>query len=110
MDKLRISFDLDENMITQSGAKELYIIITDPDGKIIAMDEQGSENSIPGGRTKTFTQRLEVNYIQNKKQTVSFDWKQGSQFSTGNYKIEVYNNGFKVGEAYRPLRKAGLFG
>ncbi|MFN8246060.1 MAG: hypothetical protein U0T56_06750 [Ferruginibacter sp.] len=111
VDKLRISFDLDENMITQSGAKELYIIITDPDGKIIAMDEQGSGKfNTREGEQKTFTQRLEVNYIQNKRQTVSFDWKQGSQFSTGNYKIEVYNNGFKVGEAYRPLRKAGLFG
>ena len=27
----------------------------------------------------------------------------------GNYKIEVYNNGFKVGEANRPLKKGGLF-
>ena len=33
-------FDLDENMITQSGAKNCISSSTDPDGKIIAMDEQ----------------------------------------------------------------------
>lgn len=111
VDKLRISFDLDENMITQSGTKELFIIITDPEGKVISVEEQGSGRfSTRDGEQKVFTQRMEVNYIQNKRQTVSFDWKQGTQFSTGNYKIEVYNNGFKVGEAYRPLKKAGLFG
>jgi DNA repair exonuclease SbcCD ATPase subunit len=32
VDKLRITFDIDENMITPSGTKELYIIITAPDG------------------------------------------------------------------------------
>ena len=111
VDKLRISFDLDENMITPSGTKELYIVITAPDGKPITVEELGSGKfSTRDGEERVFTQRLEVNYIQNKRQTISFDWKQPSNFSTGNYKIEVYNNGFKVGEGYRPLKKGGLFG
>jgi len=110
VDKLRISFDLDENMITQSGQKELYIVITGPDGNAIALDEQGSGKfNTRDGEEKTFTQKLDINYIQNKKQTVSFDWKQNANFESGNYKIEVYNNGFKVGEGTRPLKKGGLF-
>jgi hypothetical protein len=40
---------------------------------------------------------------------VTFDWKSNTDFSAGNYKIEVFNNGFKVGEATRPLKKGGLF-
>ncbi len=110
VDKLRISFDLDENMITQSGQKELYIVITGPDGNPVALEEQGSGKfSTREGEEKTFTQKIDVNYTQNKRQTVSFDWKQNSNFETGNYKIEVYNNGFKVGEGVRPLKKGGLF-
>ncbi len=110
VDKLRISFDLDENMITQSGQKELYIVITGPDGNPIALEEQGSGKfSTREGEEKTYTQKLDVNYTQNKRQTVSFDWKQNANFGTGNYKIEVYNNGFKVGEGIRPLKKGGLF-
>ncbi len=110
VDKLRITFDLDENMIAQSGAKELYVIITSPDGTPIAVDALGSGKfNTRDGQEKVFTQKVDINYVQNKKQTVSFDWKQNSNFATGNYKIEVYNNGFKIGEAYRPLKKGGLF-
>lgn len=110
VDKLRISFDLDENMITQSGQKELYIVITGPDGNPIAINEQGSGKfNTRDGQEKIYTQKLDINYIQNKRQTISFDWKQGNSFDIGNYKIEVYNNGFKVGEGVRPLKKGGLF-
>jgi cell division protein FtsL len=110
VDKLRISFDLDENMIAQSGEKEIYVCITGPDGSPIAVQALGSGVfSTKDGAEKPYTQKLGVNYTQNKRQTVSFDWKSNADFATGNYKIEVYNNGFKVGEAYKPLKKGGLF-
>jgi myosin heavy subunit len=110
VDKLRISFDLDENMVTPSGTKELYVCITAPDGTPVAVDALGSGTfSTRDGVQKIFTQKLDVNYTQSKKQNVTFYWTQNSTFLTGNYKIEVFNNGFKVGEAYRPLKKGGLF-
>lgn len=110
VDKLRVSFELDENMIAPSGNKEIYVVITSPDGKPIAVEALGSGIfNTREGEEKIYTQKLDVPYEQNKKQTVSFDWKQNTDFSTGNYKIEVYNNGFKVGEANRPLKKGGLF-
>lgn len=110
VDKLRISFDLDENMITKSGTKEVFVCITDPGGNPIAVQALGSGTfNERGGVEKPYTQKLEVNYTQSKKQTVSFDWKQNSNFDRGNYKIEVYNNGFKVGEGYKELKKGGLF-
>jgi hypothetical protein len=110
VDKLRISFELDENMIAQPGAKEIYVVITAPDGSPVAVEALGSGKfNTREGQEKIYTQKLDVNYVQNKKQTVTFDWKQNKEFTTGNYKIEVYNNGFKVGEAYKPLKKGGLF-
>jgi hypothetical protein len=111
VDKFRISFDLDENMITESGNKELYICVTGPDGNPVNLDREGGGTfSTRSGQELPYTQRIDVNYIQNKKQTVSFEWKPtNTNFSKGNYKIEVYNNGFKVGEGYKDLRKGGLF-
>jgi hypothetical protein len=110
VDKLRISFDLNENMIAQSGTKEIFVCITAPDGTPVAVEALGSGTfSTRDGQQKFYTQKLDVDYKQNKKQNVSFDWKQNTNFSTGNYKIEVFNNGFKVGEASRPLKKGGLF-
>ena len=111
VDKLRISFDLDENLIAQSGKKDIYICITSPDGTPVAVEALGSGKfTTREGQDKIYTQKIEVNYTQNKSQNISFDWKQNSNFIIGNYKIEVYNNGFKVGEAYKPLKKGGIFG
>jgi hypothetical protein len=111
VDKLRISFDLDENMIAKSGTKEVYVCITAPDGTPVAVEALGSGKfSDRTGTEIPYTQKIEVNYTQNKRQSVSVDWKQNSDFLKGSYKIEVYNNGFKVGESYKELKKAGLFG
>ena len=46
---------------------------------------------------------------QGKASQVSFDWKQAAAFQMGNYKIEIYNNGFKIGEGVTSLKKGGLF-
>ncbi len=110
VDKLRISFDLDENMLTESGNKEVYVCLFSPDGTPIAVQALGSGTfDLRSGEEKTYTQKIEVSYTQNRKQTVSFDWRQNANFEIGNYKIEVYNNGFKVGDGYRALKKGGLF-
>lgn len=111
VDKVRISFDLDENRIATSGAKDLYILVTAPDGKPISVEALGSGTfTTREGEQKTFTQKINVNYAQGQKQRVSFDWKQNSPYVTGDYKIEVFHNGFKIGEGIRHFKKGGLFG
>jgi hypothetical protein len=111
IDKLRISFDLNQNMITKSGEKDVYVCITSPDGQPVAVQALGSGTFTErSGTNKVYTQKLVVNYNQAQRQTVSFDWKQNSDFQRGDYKIEVYNNGFKVGESVKTLKKGGLFG
>lgn len=111
VDKLRITFDLDENRIASSGSKELYISITAPDGTPVAVEALGSGKfSTRDGLEKFFTHKVEINYTQGQKQTVSFDWKQNTNFATGNYKIEVFHNGFKIGEGVGTFKKGGLFG
>jgi hypothetical protein len=111
VNKLRISFDLDENLITQSGNKTLYVSITGPDGKAISEEDLGSGSfNTRDGQQIAFTQKMDISYVQDKKQTVSFDWKQNGKFSIGDYKIAVYNNGFKIGEGVAHLKKGGLFG
>ncbi len=110
VDKLRISFDIDENRVAQSGTKNIYVCITAPDGTPLAMEEMGSGKfNTREGQEKFYTQKVDVNYTQGQRQTLSIDWKQNSSFLTGNYKIEVYNNGFKIGEGIRSLKKGGWF-
>ncbi len=110
VDKLRISFDIDENRVAQSGSKNLYVLITDPSGKPLAVEAFGSGRfRTRDGKELYYTQKVDINYTQGQRQTISIDWKQNSDFTIGDYKIEVYNNGFKIGEGVRSLKKGGLF-
>ena len=111
VDKLRISFDIDENRITQTGPKDIYICITSPDGNPVTVEALGSGKfKIRDGSEIPFTEKVQINYIQGQKQPVTVEWSQNSNFQTGNYKIEIYNNGFKIGEGVRSFKKGGLFG
>ncbi len=109
-DMLRVSFDLDENRIAPSGEKELYVVVTSPDGKPITIPTSGSgEFQTRDDGSKVFTSKVDVNYEQGKRIPVSFDWKQDNHYQTGNYKIEIYHNGYKIGEGTKSLKKGGLF-
>lgn len=110
VDKLRISFDIDENRVAQSGPKNLFVCITGPDGRQLAAEALGSGKfSTRDGEQKLYTQKIDLNYTQGQRQTLSIDWKQNTNFSIGDYKIEVYNNGFKIGEGIGSLKKGGWF-
>ncbi len=111
VDKLRIGFDLDANRITQTGKKQIYVCITAPDGSPVTVEALGSGkmNTKEEGE-KFFTTTLDVDYTQGQKKYVNFDWKQNSDFIKGDYKVEVYQNGFKVGEGKVSLKKSTFLG
>lgn len=111
VDKLRITFDIDENRITRTGQQDIYVCITAPDGTPVAVDALGSGTfTLRDGTQKQFTKKVQINYVQGQKQTVTVEWTQNSAFQTGNYKIEIYNNGFEIGQGVRTFKKGGLFG
>jgi peptidoglycan hydrolase CwlO-like protein len=105
-DLMRIGFDIDENRIAASGTKEVYVIVTAPDGNVITNGETFTTRE-EGDRK--YTSKVTVNYEQGKRIPVSFDWKKGDKYQTGEYKIEIFNNGFKIGEGRKALKKGGLF-
>lgn len=106
-DLFTISCILDENRVTPSGKKTLYVCVSDPDG-----NPSGTEGTFTTreGDVKSYSNRVEINYEQGKSSVVSFNWKPGDKFKTGDYKIEIYNNGFKIGEGHKTLKKGGFLG
>lgn len=109
VDKLVISFDVD-NRIAQSGQTDVFVCITSPDGKAVSVPALGSGTFTTREEgDKVFTAKVPVDIESGKKKPVQFAWKQNSDFQKGNYKIEIYHNGFKIGEGTRELKKGGLF-
>lgn len=106
-DLLRVTFKLDENRIAPSGQKELYVCVSNPDGTPMSKGESVMTRE---DGDKKYTDKVTVNYEQGKSTPVSFDWKNNqSKFQTGSYKVEIYQNGYKIGEGNTTLKKGGLF-
>src|SRR5665647_288088 len=107
--KLVISFDVN-NRIAQPGTTDVFVVVTGPDGKPI------SEQSLNSGTfttredgDKAFTAKLPVDIETAKKKNVQFAFTPGNNFQEGNYTIQIYQNGFLIGEGARELKKGGLF-
>lgn len=109
VDKLKISFDVD-NRIAQAGTTDVYVLVLGPDGKPIATDalHSGTFTTREEG-DKSFTAKLPVELQAAKRTSVQFQFAPGN-FQQGNYTILIYQNGFKIGEGTRELKKGGLFG
>jgi hypothetical protein len=110
VDKLIISFDV-SNRIAQTGQTDVYVCITGPDGKPISVPALGSGTfTSRDDGDKVFTAKVPVEIEAGKTKSVQFAWKQNTAFEKGAYKIEIYHNGFKIGEGTRELKKGGIFG
>jgi uncharacterized protein YoxC len=108
VDKLVVSFDV-ENRIAKSGPADMFVMVTAPDGKVISGESTGGGTlTTRGDGDKTYTSKMTVNYEQGTRQNVQLPLYQ-EKFLTGDYKIQIYHNGFKIGEGIRTLKKGGLF-
>jgi len=107
-DLMRVSFDLDENRVAPTGKKDLYVVVTAPDGTPIS---QGDVVPTKEEGDKKYTSKVTVDYEQGKRTPISFDWKpdNNATYQKGDYKIEIYQNGYKIGEGVKSLKKGGLF-
>jgi len=110
VDKLVIAFDVN-NRIAQTGQTDVYVCITGPDGKPISVPALGSGTFTSRDEgDKVYTAKVPVDIEAGKTKSVQFAWKQNTDFQKGDYKIEIYHNGFKIGEGTRTLKKGGIFG
>ena len=109
VDKLVISFDVN-NRIIQTGSTDVYVCVIGPDGKPISVDKLGSGTfTTREDGDKPFTAKVLVDLETAKKKNVEFAFTPGANFQKGNYTIQIYQNGFKIGEGTRELKKGGLF-
>ncbi len=109
VDKLVVAFDV-ENRIAKSGPADMYIIVTGPDGKVISDPNLSSATlTTRTDGDKPYTTKVPIDYEQGTRKNVSFPIRE-ADFQKGDYKIEIYHNGFKIGEGVRTLKKGGLFG
>jgi hypothetical protein len=109
VNKLLIKFDVN-NRIAEPGTTDVYVVITGPDGKSVMAPANGSGTFTTREEgDKSFTAKVPVEIQTAQTKNVQFAFTPGSSFQQGSYTIQIYQNGFKIGEGTRELKKGGLF-
>lgn len=104
VDKIRVSFDV-FNRVGDDGTKDVYVVITDPSGAVISNEGLGSGRFTTRDEgEKIFTKKSSVNFSAGKSVPLTVEWKPGTKFIGGAYKVSIYNNGFKIGEGSKTLK------
>lgn len=109
VDKLVVSFDV-KNRIIQSGTTDIYVVVIGPDGKPVTSTPGSGTFTTRDEGEKAFTAKLPVNLETSKAKNVEFGFIPADHFAQGTYKIQIYQNGFLIGEGTRQLKKGGIFG
>ena len=109
VNKLVISFDV-TNRIAQSGMTDVYVCITGPDGKNIDIPATGTSTFTTRDEgDKSYTAKVPVDFEMTQKKKVEFAFTPSGKFQVGSYTIQIYQNGYKIGEGTSELKKGGLF-
>ena len=104
--KLDVCFDILDNKIAKQGDKNVYLVITEPGGKPMGNRSTGSSTfKTTTGEEIMYTASTTVSYTGVKQNVcLSYEEQEDKQFPPGQYLIEAYVDGLKVGSANYTLR------
>ncbi len=97
VDKVRVDFILEKNPLTMTDDKTIYMRIIDPSGATISDTKTGSGVFQYNGQEQGYTISKDITY-SNNNQDVSILYDRDAPFTSGKYTIELYSEGFSIGE------------
>ncbi len=107
VDKLKFQFKLPVNPIAEKQQKEILVRVLDPQGAVVADGATGSGVFQFNGQELGFTTKQTIDFT-NDNQTVAMYYARTSPYNKGEYKVELYSDGFKIGEGGFKVR-TGIF-
>jgi hypothetical protein len=97
VDQLKFLFNLAPNAIAEQENKEILVRILDPEGAVVSDSATGSGLFQFAGKDLAFTTKSSVAYTNNN-QAVEMVYARGMPYRSGRYNVELYSEGFKIGE------------
>lgn len=100
LDKLEVCCELSENSIAPKGYKDVYIRIARPDGEVLSLT---TEKFTMQGSEFSFSAKRRVNY-DGEPVSICVYWKNAGDLTEGNYAVDIFADGKKIGESSIQLR------
>ena len=96
--KIKVAFSLMPNPIAKQDEKVIYLRVLDPDGAVLFDTAAGSGSFNIFGKETNYTAKKSI-FFQNNNQNVEISYQRGgnSPYRAGNYKVELYSEGYQIG-------------
>lgn len=98
LEKLKVEFNLAENKVAPIEGKTIFIRVVDEDGQVIFDVSKGSGTFMLDGKEEFYTAAQEI-LFDNTRQKLTYFYEKGSDYASGNYTVEIYTDGYKMGSA-----------
>ena len=85
-----------KNPLSQPGVREVYVRITTSDNTVLAAQGEDEKSFEFNGQPLIYSAKTEVDY-QNENTMICVDFDK-EEFSKGEYTIEMFTEGYKIGE------------
>lgn len=106
IDRIKVYFDVNESLITESGSKTIYIVIKKPTGETVTFENKPAEVFMYNKLKILASDKVVFDYDKEKMQTLEFVWD-SEDFGRGQYVMEVYeerkNNIVLIGKVTKSL-------
>lgn len=96
LEKLKVEFNLADNKVAPIEAKKIIIRVIDENGQVIFDVAKGSGTFILNGKEEFYTAAQEI-LFDNTRQKLTFLYEKGSEYASGQYTVEIYTDGYKMG-------------
>lgn len=96
LEKLKVSFKLEENYVADAGSKDIFMRVIGPEGTTLYNELSGSGTFKIEGQESLYTTKKTIDFTQAAQDVVIY-WVKGADFVKGNYKLELYADGLRIG-------------
>jgi hypothetical protein len=94
LDKIKVCFTIDENVVAAKGKKWVYIRIAKPDKYVISESEY--DLFVYDGKEIAYTARREIDYTGDKNDLCIY-WKKSQELQPGLYYVDIFADGKRIG-------------
>jgi hypothetical protein len=95
--KLKIEFNIAENSVAPIEGKKIMIRVIDENNQVLFDVARGSGTFIYNGKEEFYTASQDI-LFDNTRQKLTYLYDKGSDYSSGNYTLEIYTDNYFMGK------------
>jgi uncharacterized coiled-coil DUF342 family protein len=106
VDKVKVTFNIKENVLAEPGERDVYMRIAGPDDFILAKSEDDLFDY--QGEMIVFSAKRPVEYY-NDEVPVTIYWKNDGELIVGKYDVYLFADGYEIGYTTFTIEDSGWF-